>query len=90
MRSNAAQIEGFRLRALVVHRQSPLDAHEEEAQFVVLVLIGVQDVRAPLIEQRRNPGHQPRPVGTIDQQHRRLLFHDTQGSNFEGCPASSF
>ena len=31
--------------------ESPFDAHEERAQFVILVLVGAEDVRALVVEQ---------------------------------------
>ena len=55
-------------------RQAPLDAHEEEAQFVVLVLVGVEDVGAAFIEQRRDARHQALAVRAIDEQNGGI-FH---------------
>ena len=47
--------------------QLPLHAHEKQAQLMVLVLVGVQDVGATLVEQARNARHQSLAVGAIDQ-----------------------
>ena len=30
--------------------ESPFDAHEEQAQFMILVLVGVEDLRALVVE----------------------------------------
>jgi hypothetical protein len=36
--------------------QPPLHAHEEEPAFVILVLVGVRDVRSVSVEEPRNAG----------------------------------
>ncbi len=46
----------------------PLDAHEEEAEGVVLMLIGVKDVGALRIEQSGYTGDEALLVGAIDEQ----------------------
>ena len=48
--------------------ERPFDAHEEKAQLVILVLIGMQDIGGMGIEEIGNGGHQAFPVGTINQQ----------------------
>jgi len=48
--------------------QRPLDAHEEQAQVLVLVLVRVQDVGAVRVEKIGDGRDQPLAVGTIDQQ----------------------
>ena len=65
-----AVLERFKIEAV----QLPLDAHEEEAQVVVDVLVGVQNVRAALVEQPRNARHQALAIGAIDQQNGGI-FH---------------
>ncbi len=54
--------------------ERPLDAHEKEAQFVVLVLVGVEDVGASLVEQAGDAGHQTLLVRAVDQQNG-CVFH---------------
>ena len=58
-------------------RKAPLDAHEKQAEIVVLVLVGMQNIGAVLVEQARHPRHQPLAVGTMDQQNR-CIFHPLQ------------
>jgi len=52
--------------------EPPLDAHEEEAQFVVLVLVGVEDVGSMLGKQRGDAGNETFLVGAIDEQYAVL------------------
>ena len=54
------------------HR-APLDAHEEQAQIVVDVLVGVQNIRAALIEQPRHARHEPLAIRAVDQQNGGIL-----------------
>jgi hypothetical protein len=54
--------------------EAPLDAHEEQAEIVVLVLIGMQDVRTVLVEEPGNAGHQPFTVRAIDEKNS-CVFH---------------
>ena len=48
--------------------ERPLDAHEEQAQFVILVLVGVKDVRALRVEQACDARHQALAIRAVDQQ----------------------
>ena len=48
--------------------ERPFDTHEEQAQLVILVLIGMQDICAMRIEEIGDGGHQTLAVGTINQQ----------------------
>ena len=45
----------------------PLHPHKKKTQLVILVLIGVKNIRAPLVQHPRNPRHQPLPVRAINQ-----------------------
>ena len=54
--------------------QLQLHAHEEETQIAVDVLVGVEDVRAALVEQSRHARHKALAIGAIDQQNSRI-FH---------------
>jgi len=56
----------------------PFDAHEEQAQLVILVLIGVQDIGAMRIEEVGNGGHQAFPVGTINQQNGSVSWFQSR------------
>ena len=47
--------------------QRPLDAHEEQAEVVILVLVGVKNVGAMLVEQAGDAGHQALLVRAVDQ-----------------------
>ena len=62
--------------SLILRRASerPLDAHEEETKIVILVLVGVQDVGASLIEQRGDARHKTLAVRAVDEQNGRI-FH---------------
>jgi hypothetical protein len=48
--------------------QSPLHTHEEEAQLVILMLVGVKDVGALRVEQAGDASHQAFPVRAVDEQ----------------------
>jgi hypothetical protein len=48
--------------------QIPLDPHEEPAHFVVLMLVGVQNVPAVVVEEVGDSSHDSFTVGTIYQQ----------------------
>jgi len=79
LRLEGLQIEGLGVgaqRGCVAARsvQRPLHAHEEEAQFVVLMLVGVEDVRSMLVEHRGNTRDQTSPVRAIDEQNSGF-FH---------------
>jgi hypothetical protein len=54
--------------------KTPFDAHEEEAQPVVLVLVGVQNVGPMPVEQRGDAGHQTPLVRAVNQQNGGI-FH---------------
>ena len=58
---------GTRRRPGAKSVQIPLHAHEEEAQIVVLVLVGVQDVGPVPVQKARDAGDDPFPVGTVNQ-----------------------
>jgi hypothetical protein len=47
--------------------QRPLDAHEKQAKVVVLMLVGVENVCAVLIEQAGDAGHQALAVRAVNQ-----------------------
>src|SRR5208282_1660692 len=49
-------------------RKIELHTHEEQAGFVILMLIRAQDVRAMRIEEARDGGHNALCIRTIDQQ----------------------
>ena len=55
-------------RAVECGVERPLDAHEEKAELVVLVLIGVQDVCALLIEQAGDARYEAFAVWAVDEQ----------------------
>ena len=57
-----------RVRRKICLRQSPLDAHEKETKAVILVLIGVEDVRALAVEQAGDFGDEAGLVGAVDEQ----------------------
>ena len=46
--------------------KSPFDAHEEERGFVILVLLGMDDVGPVFVEQAGNRGHQAFAIRAID------------------------
>ena len=48
--------------------QLPLDAHKEQAGFVIAMLVGMQDVRAVIVEKRRDLRDKAFAVGGIDEQ----------------------
>jgi hypothetical protein len=50
--------------------QLPFDAHEKQAQVVVDVLVGVENIGAALVEQSRHARHKALAVGAVDQVER--------------------
>ena len=50
----------------------PLDAHEEELELGVLVLVGVHDVGAVAVEELGDGGDDAALVGAVDEQRRRV------------------
>ena len=46
----------------------PLNTHEEEAEFVILMLVGVQDVGSLFVEKASDARYQALSVGTVDQE----------------------
>jgi len=54
--------------------ERPFDAHEEEAGFVVLMLIGVDDVGAEAVEQAGDRGDQALAVGAVDEADGRVGY----------------
>ena len=61
--------------AIVLRQVKPkLHAHEKQAPVVVLVLVGMQNVGASLIEHAGHSRHQPLAVGAVNQQNSRI-FH---------------
>jgi hypothetical protein len=49
--------------------ERPLHPHEEHAREIILVLIGVQNIRAVTIEKLRDGGDNASAVGAIDQKY---------------------
>src|ERR1019366_4872574 len=68
LESGGQGLEFFAKPKQVERRQFPLHTHEKELGFGVLMLIGVGDVGAELIEQVGDAGHQALAVGTIDEE----------------------
>jgi hypothetical protein len=48
--------------------QRPFDAHKEEAQFRILVLVGVQNIAAVRKQKIRDSGYQSLAIGGVQQQ----------------------
>jgi len=46
--------------------EPPLDPHEKELRFVILMLVGVDDVRAAFVEQHRDAGDEALPIRAVD------------------------
>ena len=76
------QLHGKALEAVLKARQieiiePPLDPHEEQAGFVILMLIGVHDVGAALVEKHRDTGDQALSIGAVDEErgggHQEML-----------------
>ncbi len=77
------RLKGFQIKALRRSSavcKSPFDTHEEEAQFVVLVLVGVEDVGAAFVEHSGNASHQALPVRAVDEQNGGV-FHTSYSLN---------
>jgi hypothetical protein len=55
-------------RLPIVPIEGELDAHEEQAELMVLVLVGVEDVGSALVEERGHAGNESLAVRTINQQ----------------------
>ena len=53
--------------------ERPFDAHEEQVQLRVLMLVGMQDVPAMREEEVRDQGDQTFAVGRVEQQNRALI-----------------
>ena len=66
------EIESRAIRPL----QSPFNPHEEQAQFFVPMLVGVQNVGALFVQKRGDAGHQASPVRTVDQKHRGIAHSE--------------
>ena len=65
-------------------RQVPFDAHEEEAEIVVLVLIGVENIGSPIVQKTGDRGDNSFAVGAMDQENggvRHLYFLHTAVRN---------
>ena len=60
-------VEGGEIKSL----ERPLDTHEEEAGFRVLVLVSMGDVGAVAVEQTSYGGDQAFAVGGVDQENGR-------------------
>ena len=76
-----------------IFTKAPLDAHEEEAEIVILVLIGVQDVCSVLVEQPGHTRHQPFTVRAIDEKNGRILhaaFSLRDRSTTKRCSKATF
>ncbi len=54
--------------------ERPLHAHEEQAEVVVDVLVGVQDIGAALVEKPRHARHKAFAIGAVDQKNSGI-FH---------------
>lgn len=48
--------------------QRPLDAHKKQAEFIILMLVGMQDIGAVGVEKLGYGGDQSFAVGAIDEQ----------------------
>ena len=53
--------------------ERPLDAHEEQLQLVVLVLVGVKDVGSMRVKEVGDSGHYPPAIGAVNQQDGGVL-----------------
>jgi hypothetical protein len=53
--------------------ERPFDAHKEEASLVVLMLVGVNDVGAVLVQDAGDGGDETFAVGTGDEQNGGIL-----------------
>ena len=53
--------------------ECPLNAHEEEAKFVVLVLVRVEDVGALRVEEARDAGYEALLVGAVDEKNSSVV-----------------
>lgn len=58
--------EGFEIESV----QGPFHPHEEEAQFAILVLIGMGDVGAISIKKPGNAGDETLTVGAMNEKNR--------------------
>jgi hypothetical protein len=76
--SNAAR---WKPGLFVAPIQAPFDAHEEQAQLVVLVLVGMQNVCTMLVEQPRNAGHESFAIRAIDEQNSGVFHSFFRGSD---------
>ena len=81
------RLEGFKIKS-VEAVERPLDAHEEEALFVVLVLVCVENIGAALIEQAGDTGNQAFAIRAVDEKNGgsghalpSLLHHLRSGSH---------
>ena len=74
----SSQVEARLAAALMVLRftavQRPFHAHEEQAQVVILVLVGMQNVGSVLVEHSGDAGHQTLAIGAVDQENG-CVFH---------------
>ncbi len=66
-----------------------LHAHEEEAELVVLMLVGVENVGAALVEQRRDAGHQALLIRAVDEQNGGIFHVDTSLCHCGGSAAAA-
>jgi hypothetical protein len=57
--------------------QSELDPHEKQLQFIVLMLIRMQDIGAVQVQEVRNGGHDALAVRAVDQQDGCVLHRAT-------------
>ena len=69
------ELDGKRIETLSKSRQveiiePPLHPHEEQASFVILMLIGVHDVGAAFVQERRDAGDEALSVGAVDEEGR--------------------
>ena len=68
--------------------KTELDAHEEEVLLVVLMLVGVEDVCAVLIEHAGDTGHQTATVGAVDKENSGV-FHALSRVTEQGAGAGA-
>ena len=62
--------------------ERPFDAHEEKGCFVILMLVGMDDVGAVLVEHAGDAGDKTFAIGAVDEQNSGLC-------HAEGCKSNS-
>src|ERR1019366_4504015 len=79
LRPERAQVEGV---------QRPFHAHEKQPGFMVLMLIGVRDVRAIAVKEACHSRHQTLTVGTVDKENGCISHVSATGTS--EAPAAPF